>query len=89
MPIRARGRDSLLSQPLARKAISPPLPKGITRVSGIFSVNSMLRHGGVQGCRLCDKADNRRVIVSPSSQQNTNNQLNLLKSVFGVPLAFL
>ena len=42
-----------------------------------------------RGCRLCDKADKRRVIVSPNSQQNTNNQLNLLKSVFGVPLAFL
>ena len=44
---------------------------------------------GPRGCRLCDKADNRRGIVSPHSHQNANNLLNLLKSVFGVPLAFL
>ena len=42
-----------------------------------------------RGCRLCDKADNRRVIVSPQSHQSANNYMNLLKSVFGVPLAFL
>ena len=44
---------------------------------------------GPRGCRLCDKADNRRGIVSPQSHQNANNRLNLLKGVFGVPLAFL
>ena len=31
---------------------------------------------GPRGCRLCDKADNRRPIVSPASRSSVPNHLN-------------